>query len=102
MNNIDAIIKYDSIENGYGQYVDLDPYNVNDTVIEIQPEIIDSVTEYNTYLDKLEHSLDYGPPMNAYMDHNMIIPVNADATLFTNPLFTFVTYIVGITAWLKR
>ena len=96
------MIKYDSMENGYGQYVDLDPYNVNDTVIDIHPEPIDSSTEYNKHLDKLEHSLDYGPPMNVYMNHNMVVPVNADITSFTNPLFTFVTYIVGLTAWLKR
>jgi len=105
MDYYNPIEHYDNIENGYGQYIDLDNYTIDGEDIILSPkttpklqEKINDYIEYNEYLDRLEHTLEYGPPhIRPYIHNpgNNIMPIEYgnNLTMITNPLVYAVSYI---------
>jgi len=94
MSNVSNFQHY--YDNGYGQFIDLEsqtPLNQHQHAIDIYSD-----NEYNEYLDRYEHALEYGPPAHMYMNRNEIIPLN-NGNIFTNPVFYVLTYLIQ---WIRR
>lgn len=106
MYNTQETIQYDNNDDGYGQYIDLDHYTYNYTknkIIKTNETLNDHNREYNEYLDRCEHSLEYGPPMGVYINRNEIVPIESiDITLFTRPILCLVANLLGLIKWIKR
>jgi hypothetical protein len=82
----------ESMDDGYGQYVVLD---FNDTSFTIGNLEQDYYNQYNQYLDKYEHILEYDP--NLYIqDNNMISPLMVfNTSLITNPIVHIITGVIN-------
>jgi hypothetical protein len=81
-------------DNDYGQFIDLESQRpLNHVPIDIYSD-----NEYNEYLDRCEHALEYGPPAHMYMNRNEIIPLKS-GNIFTNPVFYVLTYLIQ---WIRR
>lgn len=89
-----SVINNNYCDNDYGQFIDLESQTpLNQTAIDIYSD-----NEYNEYLDRYEHTLDYGPPTYMYMNRNEIVPFK-NVSLFANPIFYAVTYLIQ---WIRR
>ena len=82
----------DSIDNGYGQYVNLD---LNETSFTVENLEHDHYNQYNQYLDNYEHTLDYGES-NVYISDNMVNPINElNINLITHPLLHIFSTVIN-------